>query len=57
MSLSFFDYALQDKGGKRTDKFLSQMKPLIPYEQIEKLLIPSATKNINYLTFHTKSPI
>ncbi len=43
MSLSFFDYALQDKGGKRTDKFLSQMKPLIPYAQIEKLLI---AKNI-----------
>lgn len=39
MSLSFFDYALRDKGGKRADKFLSEMKPLIPYAQIEKLLI------------------
>lgn len=36
---SFFDYALEYKGGKRSSKFLSEMKELIPFDAIEKLLI------------------
>ena len=39
MQPSFFDYALEYKGGKKSTKFLSEMKELIPFEQIEKLLI------------------
>lgn len=36
---SFFDYALQYQGGKKSTKFLAEMKELIPFEAIEKLLI------------------
>ena len=39
MQTSFFDYALEYKGGKKSTKFLSEMKELIPFETIEKLLI------------------
>lgn len=39
MQPSFFDYALQYKGGKKSTKFLAEMKELIPFEAIEKLLI------------------
>lgn len=39
MQPSFFDYALEYKGGKKSTKFLAEMKELIPFEQIEKLLI------------------
>ena len=39
MQPSFFDYALEYKGGKKSTKFLGEMKELIPFEQIEKLLI------------------
>ena len=39
MQTSFFDYSLQYQGGKKSTKFLSEMKELIPFEQIEKLLI------------------
>ena len=39
MQPTFFDYALEYKGGKRSTKFLSEMKVLIPFESIEKLLI------------------
>ena len=39
MQPSFFDYALQYQGGKKSTKFLSEMKELIPFEAIEKLLI------------------
>jgi len=38
-TLSFFDYAIQDQGGKRTIKFLEEMKKYIPYEELEELLI------------------
>jgi IS5 family transposase len=38
-TLSFFDYMVQDQGGKRTTKFLEEMKKHIPYEEIEDLLI------------------
>ncbi len=38
-ALSFFDYAIKDMGGKKTMKFLEEMKKHIPYEEIEKLLI------------------
>ena len=36
---TFFDYALQNQGGRRTTKFLEEMKKHIPYEEIEELLI------------------
>jgi len=39
MQPSFFDYALQYQGGKKSTKFLSEMKELIPFAEIEKLLI------------------
>lgn len=39
MQPSFFDYALEYQGGKRSSKFLSEMKALIPFDIIEKLLI------------------
>ena len=36
---TFFDYAIQDKGGKRTTKFLDEMKKYIPYKELEELLV------------------
>jgi len=39
MPLSFFDYALEYQGGKRSTQFLSEMKPLIPYDTIKAVLI------------------
>ncbi len=39
MQLSFFDHAMQYQGGKKSMKFLSEMKELIPFNEIEKLLI------------------
>jgi len=36
---SFFDYAMENQGGKKSMKFLDEMKAYIPYEAIEKLLI------------------
>jgi len=39
MQPSFFDYALQYQGGKKSTKFLSEMKVLVPFAEIEKLLI------------------
>lgn len=39
MQPSFFDYALEYQGGRRSTQFLSEMKPLIPYEAIEAVLI------------------
>lgn len=39
MQPSFFDYALEYQGGKRSTQFLSEMKPLIPYDVIERVLI------------------
>jgi len=39
MQPSFFDYAMEYQGGKKSTKFLSEMKLLIPFEVIEKLLI------------------
>jgi len=36
---SFFDYAMQDQGGKRSRKFLSEMKAFIPWEELEAMLI------------------
>ncbi len=35
----FFDYALQDQGGKKSRKFLEDMKAYIPFEALEELLI------------------
>jgi len=39
MQLSFFDHAMQYQGGKKSMKFLGEMKELIPFETIEKILI------------------
>lgn len=39
MQPSFFDYALEYKGGKKSTRFLNEMKLLIPFETIEKMLI------------------
>ena len=39
MQPSFFDYALEYQGGRRSTQFLSEMKPLIPYDAIETVLI------------------
>ncbi|MCK5536939.1 MAG: IS5 family transposase [Bacteroidales bacterium] len=39
MQPSFFDYAMEYQGGKKSTKFLLEMKELIPFEVIEKLLI------------------
>lgn len=39
MQPSFFDYALEYQGGRRSTQFLSEMKPLIPYDAIEVILI------------------
>ena len=36
---TLFDYAMQNQGGKRSMKFLEEMKAYIPYEEIEKILI------------------
>lgn len=39
MQPSFFDYALEYQGGRRSTRFLSEMKVLIPFEAIEAILI------------------
>jgi len=39
MQLSFFDYAMKYQGGKKSMKFLNEMKEIIPFEAIEKILI------------------
>jgi len=39
MQLSFFDHAMQYQGGKKSMKFLNEMKELIPFEEIKKILI------------------
>lgn len=39
MQPTFFDYALEYKGGKKSTRFLSEMKELIPFDSIEKILI------------------
>ena len=35
---SFFEYAMRGEGGRRTRKFLEEMKGLIPYKEIEAML-------------------
>ena len=39
MQPNFFDYAIKHQGGKRSMKFLDEMKELIPFERIENILI------------------
>ncbi len=39
MQPSFFDYALEYQGGKRSTQFLTEMKLLIPFDTIEAVLI------------------
>jgi len=36
---SFFDFAMENQGGKKSMKFLEEMKEHIPYEHLEALLI------------------
>jgi IS5 family transposase len=36
---SFFDFAMENQGGKKSIKFLEEMKTHIPYEALENLLI------------------
>jgi len=38
-SPSFFDFAMEKQGGKKSMKFLDEMKAHIPFEKLEKLLI------------------
>lgn len=47
MQLSFFDHAMQYQGGKKSMKFLSEMKELIPFESIEELLIEKNIYKVN----------
>jgi IS5 family transposase len=39
MQPSFFDYAMEYQGGKKSTQFLGEMKGLIPFKSIEKRLI------------------
>ena len=39
MQLSFFDHSMQYQGGRKSIEFLSKMKEIIPFENIEKILI------------------
>ena len=39
MQSSFFDEAISNQGGLKSKKFLSEMKSLIPFKEIEKLLL------------------
>jgi len=39
MQPSFFDYAMEYQGGKKSMKFLAEMRPLIPFDILEKKLI------------------
>jgi len=36
---SFFDFAMESQGGKKSMRFLEEMKEYIPYEELEGLLI------------------
>lgn len=39
MQLSFFDHAMQYQGGKKSMKFLNEMKEIIPFEVLVSMLI------------------
>ena len=39
MQLSFFDHAMQYQGGKKSMKFLNEMKEIIPFEALVSILI------------------
>ena len=39
MQLSFFDHAMQYQGGKKSMKFLNEMKEIIPFEELVAILI------------------
>ena len=36
---SFFDYAIEYQGGRRSSRFLSEMKALVPFDAIESMLV------------------
>ena len=39
MQLSFFDYAMQYQGGKKSMKFLNEMKEIILFDKLEAILV------------------
>lgn len=39
MQLSFFDHAMQYQGGKKSMKFLNEMKEIIPFDRLVSILI------------------
>jgi len=39
MQLSFFDHAMQYQGGKKSMKFLNEMKEIIPFDKLVTILI------------------
>ena len=38
MQPNFFDYAMQYQGGKKSMKFLNEMKEIIPFEHLVSIL-------------------
>jgi len=45
MQLSFFDYAMKYQGGKKSMKFLNEMKEIIPFDELEAILIEEGVYN------------
>ncbi len=39
MQLSFFDHAIQYQGGKKSMRFLNEMKEIIPFDRLVSILI------------------
>jgi len=39
MQLSFFDHAMQYQGGRKSMRFLNEMKEIIPFENLVSILI------------------
>ena len=58
MQPSFFDYAMEYQGGKKSMKFLAEMRPLIPFDILEKKLIEKGIDILqNSLNRNPKTPI
>jgi len=47
MQPSFFDYAMEYQGGKKSIKFLSEIRELIPFDIIEAKLIEEGSYKPN----------
>lgn len=45
MQLSFFDHAMQYQGGKKSMKFLNEMKEIIPFDELVAILIEEGVYN------------